>query len=88
MPIAEPGFDNPGSCYVSPPRIFPMPMNKFLFDHQLAAMKADRAGSLEERKQAFELMGKRAKRMADWRKTNGLSDTGWPTDERPVSGKG
>ena len=64
-----------------------MPMNKYLFDHQLAAMKADRSGSLEERKEAIELMGKRAKRMVDWRKTNGLSEVGWPTDERPVSEK-
>ena len=44
-----------------------MPMNKFLFDHQLAAMK----------------VGSRAKRMADWRKANGLSNAGWPQDERP-----
>ena len=64
-----------------------MPMNKFLFDHQRAAMEADRSGSAEERKEAAELLGKRAKRMVDWRKTNGLSELGWPTDERPISEK-
>ena len=64
-----------------------MPMNKFLFDHQLAAMKADRSGSPEERKEAAESMGNRAKRMADWRRANGLSDFGWPADERPISEK-
>ena len=64
-----------------------IPMNQFLFDHQLAAMKADRSGSPEERKEAAEAMGHRAKRIADWRKTNGLSDLGWPTDERPISEK-
>jgi hypothetical protein len=60
-----------------------MPMNQFLFDHQLAAMKVDRSGSAEERKIAFEAMGARAKRIAGWRKTNGLSNLGWPRDERP-----
>ncbi|MFW2351011.1 hypothetical protein [Qipengyuania sp.] len=59
-----------------------MPMNKFLFDHQLAAMKADRSGSPEERKEAVESLGVSAQRMTDWRKTNGLSDLGWPADER------
>lgn len=64
-----------------------MPMNKLLFDHQLAAMKADRSGSPEERKEAAESMGHRAKRMADWRRTNSLSNLGWPADERPISEK-
>lgn len=64
-----------------------MPMNKFLFDHQLAAMKADRSGSPEERKKAAELMGNRAKRMTDWRRKNGLSNLGWPADERLSSEK-
>jgi hypothetical protein len=45
-----------------------MPINQFLFDHQLAAMKADRAGSAEEREAAFEAMGERAERIANWRK--------------------
>lgn len=60
-----------------------MPMNQFLFDHQLAAMKVDRSGSAEERNEAFEAMGDRAKRIANWRKTNGLTVLGWPRDERP-----
>ena len=64
-----------------------MPMNKFLSDHQLAAMKADRSGSPEEREEAAEEMGHRAKRMADWRRANGLSDLGWPADERAISEK-
>ena len=59
-----------------------MPMNQFLFDHQLAAMKIDRSGSAEERRHAVELMGTRAKRMAEWRKANGLSNKGWPRDAR------
>jgi hypothetical protein len=59
-----------------------MPINQFLFDHQLAAMKADRSGSAEEREAAFEAMGERAERIANWRKKNGLSDLGWPRDER------
>ena len=59
-----------------------MPMNQFLFDHQLAAMKADRSGTSEERKEAAEQLGGRAKRIADWRKVNGLSEEGWPRDER------
>ena len=59
-----------------------MPMNQFLFDHQLAAMKADRSGSPEERQEAFEAMGVRANRIAKWREANGLSDLGWPHDGR------
>lgn len=62
-----------------------MPMNQFLFDHQLAAMKADRSGSAEEHKEAADLMGARAKRMTEWRKANGLSSHGWPRDERPTN---
>lgn len=64
-----------------------MPMNQFLFDHQLAAMKVDRSGSAEERKEALELMGDRAKRIAKWRRANGLSDPGWPRDERSTPGE-
>ena len=59
-----------------------MPMNQCLVDHQLAAMKVDRSGSAEERKEAFEAMGVRANRISKWRKANGLSDLGWPHDER------
>ena len=66
-----------------------MPMNQFLFDHQLAAIKVDRSGSAEERKEAFDAMGVRAQRIAKWRKTNGLSNLGWPHDERlPSCGAG
>lgn len=64
-----------------------MPMNKFLFDHQLAAIKADRSGSAEEREASANLLGERAERMAEWRKANHLSNLGWPHDERPVAGK-
>ena len=64
-----------------------MPMNQFLFDHQLAAMKVDRSGSAEQREQAALLLSKRAKRMAEWRKANGLSDLGWPRDERSADQK-
>lgn len=62
-----------------------MPMNQFLFDHQVAAMKVDRSGSPEDRKEAAELLGARAKSMANWQKGNGLSELGWPRDERPPS---
>ena len=62
-----------------------MPMNEFLFDHQLAAIKVDRSGSAEEREEAANLMDDRAKRIAEWRKDNHLSNQGWPGDERPVT---
>lgn len=61
-----------------------MPMNKFLFDHQLAALNADGSGTAEERSAQVELVGSRAKRIADWRSANGLSNVGWPQDERPA----
>ena len=59
-----------------------MPMNKFLFDHQLAVMKIDHSGTAEQRKDAIDLLEERAKRIGDWRRTNGLSAHGWPRDER------
>ena len=59
-----------------------MPMNEFLFDHQLAAMKVDHSGSAKERKDAVALLGAQAERISQWRKASGLSDTGWPRDER------
>ena len=65
-----------------------MPMNQFLFDHQLAAMKVDRSGSAEERKEISEQIGMRAKQLAEWRKANGLSNQGWPRDERAPAKKG
>ena len=65
-----------------------MPMNQFLFDHQLAAMKIDRSGSAIERKKSVELMGTRAKQIAEWRKANGLSNIGWPRDDRAPTKKG
>lgn len=64
-----------------------MPINQFLFDHQLAAMKADQSGSAEDRKDAIELLGARAKRLADWRTANGLSNMGWPRDKRASTQK-
>lgn len=64
-----------------------MPMNRFLFDHQLAAMKVDRSGSAEERKEAIDLMGERAKRITEWRKANGLPNLGWPREECPTAQK-
>ncbi|RGP40867.1 hypothetical protein BPTFM16_01160 [Altererythrobacter insulae] len=60
-----------------------MPMNQFLFDHQLAAMKIDHSGSTEERKEAAKLLSGRARRIAEWRKVKGLSNQGWPNDARP-----
>ena len=60
-----------------------MPMNQFLFDHQLAAMKVDSSGSPEEHKEAVDLMAARAKRIADWRKENGLSE--WERPHRRTS---
>ena len=60
-----------------------MPMNQFLFDHQLAAMKIDGSGTAEMRKNSVELRGGLARKITDWRKANGLSNIGWPNDKRP-----
>ena len=64
-----------------------MPMNQYLFDHQLAAMKVDKSVSAEERKETVELAGAFAEQIVQWRKANGLSDIGWPRDERPSARK-
>ncbi|MEL1249278.1 hypothetical protein [Aurantiacibacter gilvus] len=58
-------------------------MNKFLYDHQLAAMQADGSGPVELRKGVDDQVGEKAMRIADWREANGLSNLGWPRDERP-----
>lgn len=65
-----------------------MPMNQFLFDHQLAAMKIDGSGTAEMRKKSVELMGIQARQITNWRKANGLSNIGWPRDERASAKKG
>lgn len=59
-----------------------MPMNQFLFDHQISAMKADRSGTADERRALFQETGDQAGRIAAWRKANGLSNVGWPQDQR------
>lgn len=64
-----------------------MPMNQFLFDHQLAAMKIDSSGTTDERTDAINQMEQRAKRIADWRTANGLSNLGWPHDRRTSGSK-
>lgn len=64
-----------------------MPMNQFLFDHQLAAMKIDRSGTTDERTDAINQLEQRAKRITDWRKANGLSTHGWPHDRRTSGSK-
>lgn len=62
-----------------------MTINQFLFDHQLAAMTADRSGSAKEREQAFEAMGGRAVQIAEWRNANGLSNLHTLRDVRRVA---
>lgn len=59
-----------------------MAINELLYDHQLAMLNAQRAQSLEDRDTYLDLVGYYAKRITAWRRANGLSETGWPRDER------
>ncbi len=60
-----------------------MDMNQLLYNHQLAKLNAQHSPSGKSRKSNFDLIDHYAGRITDWRRAEGLSDTGWPRDERP-----
>lgn len=59
-----------------------MDMNQLLFNHQVAQMNADRPGLEALRETHFDLVGYYAKRITAWRRAQGLSDIGWPREQR------
>ncbi|GGD44615.1 hypothetical protein [Croceicoccus pelagius] len=65
-----------------------MNLNQLLHNHQRAKLNARQVRSSEDRETYFDLVGYYAKRITDWRRTKGLSDIGWPRDERPNQGVG
>lgn len=60
-----------------------MTLNQLLHNHQRAKLHAQQARSNVDRETYFDLVGYYAKRITDWRRAKGLSDMGWPRDERP-----
>lgn len=66
----------------------PMNLNQLLHNHQRAKMNARQARSKGGRETYFDLVGYYAKRITDWRRAQGLSDIGWPRDERLDDGVG
>ena len=62
-----------------------MDVNRLLHDHQMAKLNAQYAVSGRDRDDSTNLIGKYAAQITAWRKAEGLSDTGWPRDERSCS---
>lgn len=59
-----------------------MNLNQLLYNHQLAKLNAGQARVGADRDTYFDLVGYYAKRLTEWRRANGLSEIGWPRDER------
>jgi len=55
-----------------------MNVNQLLHNHQLAKLKAQHAHSRWEREDYSDLIGHYAQQITAWRKSEGLSETGWP----------
>ena len=65
-----------------------MPMNQFLFDHQIAAMKVDRSLSPDERVEAVAQLKDRAASISKWRRANGLSELAFLKDRQALQSDG
>ena len=63
-----------------------MPMNRLLFEHQIAKMNADASTCVIDRASMDEETARRAQDIANWRTAMGLSNTGWPNIDIPRSG--
>ena len=59
-----------------------MDINQLLHNHQLAKLNAQFAFLREDRETNFDLVRHYAKRITAWRESAGLSDAGWPSNER------
>lgn len=57
-------------------------MNQLLYDHQLAKLHAQYSPSGRNFEPDVDLVGHCAGRITAWRRAQGLSETGWPRDER------
>jgi hypothetical protein len=54
-----------------------MNVNQLLHDHQVASLMAQHAHLRVDREAHGKRVGERARRITDWRKSAGLSATGW-----------
>jgi len=63
-----------------------MDMNQLLYDHQLAKLNAQYSPSGKNFEYDVDLVGDYAGRITAWRRAEGLSETGWPRDERYDTG--
>ena len=59
-----------------------MNVNKLLHNHQLAKLKAQHAHSRGEREVNSDLISHYAQQITTWRRSEGLSESGWPHAER------
>lgn len=59
-----------------------MNVNQLLHNHQLARLKAQHAHSRGERNANSDLINHYARQITAWRRSEGLSETGWPHAER------
>ena len=58
-----------------------MNVNQLLHNHQLAKLKAQHAPSRADREVNSDLISHYARQITAWRKSDGLSATGWPHAE-------
>jgi len=62
-----------------------MNVNRLLHDHQVASIMAQYAHSRVDREAHGKRVGEHAKRISDWRRSAGLSATGWPIEPSAYS---
>ena len=76
----------PDLSFTTPNESKTMPMNRLLFDHQVAKLRADLSAIADNEDQGAarrDLMNRTAQRITDWRAKRGLPNIGWPTSDRP-----
>jgi hypothetical protein len=59
-----------------------MNVNQLLHNHQLIKLKAQHAPSRGEREAYSNLIGHYTRQITAWRRSEGLSETGWPHVQR------
>ncbi len=59
-------------------------LDRLIFNHQLATGNAKASRSLVDRRTYFDLVDYYAKRIARWKRDNGVSETAWLRDESTV----
>ena len=81
----------PDLSFTTPSESNTMPMNRLLFDHQVAKLRADLSAIADGEEQGAarrDLMNRTAQRITDWRALRGLPNIGWPSSDNADDQKG